>query len=101
MSIAIIGSVQISEKYLDEIFGKENFKNEIIWHYELGMKAKSKKFHYRHDTLLYYAKNIKNSIYNEIRIKRDTPVKLPKIKFNSTLKESYSHERQPRKSYLH
>jgi len=31
---------------LDELFGTENFRNELIVHYTaVGLKAKSKKFH--------------------------------------------------------
>ena len=40
---------------LDEVFGKDNFKNEIIWHYQTGGASKR---HYskKHDTILFYSK---------------------------------------------
>lgn len=40
---------------LDDIFGEENLRNEIIWHYKSGGRAK-RHFSRKHDTLLYYAK---------------------------------------------
>jgi len=49
---------------LDEVFGYENFRNEIVWKYRLGLKAKSKKFIQNHDTILVYAKNM-NHTFNE------------------------------------
>ena len=40
---------------LDDIFGEENLRNEIIWHYKSGGRAK-RHFSRKHDTLLYYGK---------------------------------------------
>jgi len=59
---------------LDEIFGKENFQNEIIWYYRNKMGRNSKNFAKANDTILFYSKS-SNSIYNEIKIQRDKPVK--------------------------
>lgn len=41
---------------LDEIFGDDNFLNEIIWHYQSGGRAK-KHFSRKHDTILFYRKS--------------------------------------------
>ena len=42
---------------LDEVFGQENFRNEIAWVYKnAGFKAKAHKFHQIHDVLFWYAK---------------------------------------------
>jgi len=42
---------------LDAIFGHQNFRNEIIWHYP-GWNARLKHhFNSRHDSLLYYSKS--------------------------------------------
>jgi len=41
---------------LDEIFGKENFRNEIIWHYFMGGKPK-RFFANKHDTIFFYSKS--------------------------------------------
>ena len=41
---------------LDEIFGRENFQNEIIWAYDYGARSK-KRWSAKHDTILWYTKN--------------------------------------------
>jgi DNA modification methylase len=41
---------------LDEIFGKENFKNEIAWHYRTYQGQVRSYFPRKHDTLLFYTK---------------------------------------------
>ena len=43
---------------MDCLFGKENFVNEIIWHYRTGGASK-KSFARKHDTILFYAKDFK------------------------------------------
>lgn len=60
---------------LDEIFGYDNFRNEIAIHYTaVGLKAKSKKFHQNTESLFFYVKN-KASKYcwNEVFEKLDEP----------------------------
>ena len=50
----------------DEIFGKDNFLNEIIWQSAVGdTSAKNKKFIKSHDTIISYSKS-KNYIWNEV-----------------------------------
>ena len=41
---------------LDEIFGPKQFRNEIIWHYTGGGRAK-KYFSQKHDTIFWYSKS--------------------------------------------
>lgn len=41
---------------LDELFGADNFKNEIIWHYRTGNLA-TKQFQRKHDNILFYTKS--------------------------------------------
>ena len=49
---------------LDEIFGKENFKNEIIWSYRI--QGVGKKFWARkHDSIYFYTKSDKYTFYPE------------------------------------
>ncbi len=48
---------------LDEIFGRESFKNEIIWSYDYGGKPKNR-WPAKHDNVLWYAKNPDNYIFN-------------------------------------
>jgi len=69
---------------LDEVFGKDNFKNEIIVHYTaVGLKAKSKKFHQNTENIYWYAKNKTQCIYNEVFEKLDKPRIASKHIFNS------------------
>ncbi len=41
---------------LDEIFGKDNFRNEIIWHYQSGGRQ-AKLFSRKHDNIYLYTKS--------------------------------------------
>lgn len=41
---------------LDEVFGKENFRNEVSWHYRTYQGQVRNYFPRKHDTLLFYAK---------------------------------------------
>lgn len=41
---------------MDEIFGKNNFRNEIIWHYPSG-GDKTNYFQRKHDVILFYSKS--------------------------------------------
>lgn len=43
---------------LDDIFGKENFKDEIIWYYPGGLKAVPHYFPRKHDVIFYYSKSL-------------------------------------------
>lgn len=52
---------------LDEIFGKDNFLNEIIWQGTTGDTSdKNKKFIKSHDTIFIYEKNKNNHIWNDV-----------------------------------
>ena len=107
---------------MDEIFGKNNFINEIIWYYGGPSPVKST-FPKKHDTLFLYGKNIKNSYfepqYSEIKeylYKRarededgrkwvDQNVgKITEEKFNELLENGYIFKTQTgkyrRKQYL-
>ncbi len=48
---------------LDQIFGRENFLNEIIWAYDYGARSKNK-WPAKHDNILWYAKDSENYIFN-------------------------------------
>ena len=47
---------------LDEIFGTDNFRNEVIWHYPGREMHIESKFNCKHDTIFFYAKSEKSSI---------------------------------------
>ena len=51
---------------LDIVFGRENFRNEIVWHYPGGMKNATKMFAHQNDAIMYYVKN-KNTLFNPQR----------------------------------
>ncbi|MBR6091720.1 MAG: site-specific DNA-methyltransferase [Bacteroidales bacterium] len=59
---------------MDDIFGKENFRDEIVWYYNNKMSRSSKDFAHAHDTIFFYTKSDNNS-FNEVKILRDKPVK--------------------------
>ena len=48
---------------MDAIFGKQNFRNEIVWWYKNASRGK-KQFARAHDTLLWYSKNPKSYLFN-------------------------------------
>ncbi|TAN22577.1 MAG: site-specific DNA-methyltransferase [Actinomycetota bacterium] len=54
---------------LDQIFGRSNFMNEIIWAYDFGGRSKQK-WPAKHDTILAYAKDLGNHIFNYEAIER-------------------------------
>lgn len=43
-------------KLMNDIFGESNFRNEIIWHYFMGGKAKNN-YARKHDTIYFYTKS--------------------------------------------
>jgi len=47
---------------LDEVFGIEMFRNEIIWHYPGREMHISNKFNAKHDVILFYAKSARTKI---------------------------------------
>lgn len=49
---------------LDEVFGPENFRNEIVWSYFGFKRATSKKFPQKHDLIYSYTKNSENYTWN-------------------------------------
>jgi len=54
---------------LDEIFGKDNFRNEIVWQKTLSRKSQSGQFGNIHDSIIFYSKG-DNIDFNPIFEKR-------------------------------
>jgi len=52
---------------MDEIFGYENFRNEIIWNYK-RWTAESDRLQHMHDTILYYSKSDQPT-FNKLKLK--------------------------------
>ena len=42
---------------MDEVFGKNNFRNEVIWHYPGREMHINAKFNCKHDTIFFYARS--------------------------------------------
>ena len=63
---------------MDEVFGTENYLNEIIWYYPNKLQGNVKKFAANHNALLWYAKNRSSGNYTFHRIveERDKPIKV-------------------------
>ncbi|MGD9966469.1 MAG: DNA methyltransferase [Hyphomonadaceae bacterium] len=61
---------------LDELFGRENFRNEIYWYYYNKMPDTRKGvFPRATDTILWYVKDRSNYRFEPLEEERDTPVK--------------------------
>ncbi|MCL4872017.1 MAG: site-specific DNA-methyltransferase [Anaerolineae bacterium] len=50
-----------AKSILDEVFGTDNFRNEIIWNYSGWNKQLQKHFERRHDTIFFYSKTSANT----------------------------------------
>lgn len=55
--------------WLDEIFGRQQFMNEIIWAYDYGARSKNR-WSAKHDTIFWYVKDQKNYTFNYDAIDR-------------------------------
>lgn len=55
---------------LDEVFGEDNFVDEIIWSYgsPSGGRSKGTKFVKNHDTIIHYANSYHNRLENKIKL---------------------------------
>lgn len=49
---------------MDKVFGQNNFRNDIIWHYGQRTMHNRKKWNSKHDNILFYAKSSKTVIKN-------------------------------------
>ncbi|MEE0598507.1 MAG: site-specific DNA-methyltransferase [Acutalibacteraceae bacterium] len=49
---------------MDEIFGEDNFRNDIAWHYSGWNKKLKTSFEKRHDTILYYCADDEGTNFN-------------------------------------
>ena len=50
---------------MDSLFGKENFRNEIVWHYYNGSSNSKRNYARKHDILLFYSTGMEN-IFDDI-----------------------------------
>ncbi len=61
---------------LDDVFGYENFRNELIWHYNSAPKKKNC-FGYRHDNILRYSKS-DLFIFNDAEVREPYSLSAPR-----------------------
>lgn len=59
---------------IDEVFGEDNFVNEIVWSYR-RWTAISDRYQTMHDTILFYGKNSINRVFNVPRAEPSETVK--------------------------
>jgi site-specific DNA-methyltransferase (adenine-specific)/adenine-specific DNA-methyltransferase len=96
---------------LDELFGKNNLINEIIWCYFGPGSDRTKEFTKKHDTIFFYSKNKSNYIFNldDIRVAHSDKTKdnykkglagsgFSAEKINEIMKDSYDIETNLNKS---
>ena len=69
--------VHYAKVWLDQLFGRASFMNEIIWAYDYGGRGKNK-WPTKHDTILWYAKDPKCYTFNYEAIDR-IPYMTPKM----------------------
>ena len=77
---------------LDEVFGEENYKNEIVWCYR-GMAIATEHYTRRHDNILFYTKN-KPHCFNWEKITEE-------LEESTKKKYSYIEESTGRRFRLH
>ena len=70
---------------LDEVFGADSFRNEVVWHYFNKMQGNVNSFASNHDTLISYAKS-KNGTFNKVREERESTTKQLKRVWDSATK---------------
>ena len=63
--------------FLDHLFGRDCFQNEIVWSYDYGARSRSR-WSRKHDVLLWYSKNPKDYTFRYTDIDR-IPYLAPKL----------------------
>lgn len=66
---------------MDEIFGEDNFQNEIIWHYYNKMQGNVNRFASNHDSIFFYSKS-NQFFFTPIKEKRENNTKQIKRVWN-------------------
>lgn len=60
---------------MDEIFGEDNFRNEIVWHYPDKFATGGKSFDKNHDSILWYVMDSDDYYFEPYIVKKDEPSK--------------------------
>lgn len=73
---------------MDQIFGPDNFRNEIIWHYENKFKFEfTKNFNNDTESILFYSKKNGQQFFKHIRVDVKNKRKQNKITWDKNLKK--------------
>jgi len=83
---------------MDEIFGEENFRNEIIWHFSDGTAPKGA-FKRKTNNIYFYSKNEK-TIFNELRLPVLNPDRYDKVDENGDKYFEDGHHGSSKRWYL-
>lgn len=61
---------------MDEVFGRDNFRNEIIWCYNGPGSPKMKQLNRKHDNILWYSNSPENWVFNgdDVRLESEVHV---------------------------
>lgn len=62
--------VHYAKVLMDEVFGRDNFLNEIIWAYDYGARS-TKRWPATHDNILVYVKDIEKYWFNSAEVDRE------------------------------
>ncbi len=62
--------VHYAKVLMDEIFGRDNFLNEIIWAYDYGARS-TKKWPAKHDNILVYVRDVDRYLFDESEVDRE------------------------------
>jgi len=81
--------IHLIRTVLDEIFGKNKFVNEVIWHFSDNFQGNVKGFATNHNNIVWYTKT-PNYIANKVMIPLDKPTKRDKRIWSKELKKLIS-----------
>ncbi len=70
---------------MDAVFGRQNFRNEIVWCYR-GMPSKAQRFQRKHDIILFYAVSQESTFH----VLRDAPTAGSLKTFESARRRGYN-----------
>lgn len=59
---------------MDEIFGEDNFRNEIVWHYYNKMQGNVRHFAMNHDVIFFYSKS-SDFVFSTVKEARESVVR--------------------------
>lgn len=62
--------VHYCKVFLDEVFGRDSFLNDIIWAYDFGART-NRKWPTKHDNILWYVKDPNNYVFNTDEVERE------------------------------